>query len=324
MGGRVRIVVPSALTERTDPQHLRWIIAHELAHVRRRDHLVRWLEWLACVTFWWNPVVWWARRKLREAEEASCDELVLDRLRGPARSYGRALLAVVEILAHPATPPLALATGIGAGAGLERRFRTILSDRRARAVPRWLLAFLLATTAASLVVGVGVAGEGGTDVDPVLRAQRPTEPALATTRGAETGADRRDDAYAMVSAPLASTAKTDRGRRRAARARLPRHWDDVFVGTAGPDAYVGTPGDDLVAGRGGSDDLSGRRGRDLLHGGPDSDVLAGGRADDVVISWRDGVRDAIDCGPGDGDRAVVDPTDVVTDCELVHRRDPAG
>ena len=123
MGRRVRIVIPSALAERTDPQHLRWVLAHELAHVRRRDHLVRWLEWVACVSFWWNPVVWWARRKLREAEEASCDALVLERLDGPARSYARALLAVVEILARPATPPLALATGVGAAEALERRFR---------------------------------------------------------------------------------------------------------------------------------------------------------------------------------------------------------
>ena len=52
--------------------------------------------------------------------------------------------------------------------------------------------------------------------------------------------------------------------------------------------------------------------------------MAGGRADDVVISWRDGVSDTVDCGPGDGDRAVVDPTDVVVACEAVERRDPGG
>ena len=41
-------------------RELTGVLAHELAHVRRRDHLVRWLEWLACVAFWWNPVAWWA------------------------------------------------------------------------------------------------------------------------------------------------------------------------------------------------------------------------------------------------------------------------
>jgi Ca2+-binding RTX toxin-like protein len=128
----------------------------------------------------------------------------------------------------------------------------------------------------------------------------------------------------MVSAPLARTGAIGAERRRARRAGQPRGWDDVFVGTAGPDAYAGTPGRDLVAGRGGSDDLAGRRGRDVIRGGPDSDVLAGGRSDDVVISWRDGASDAVDCGPGDADRAVADPTDVVTGCEIVQRRDRAG
>jgi Zn-dependent protease with chaperone function len=30
---------------------LRWILAHELGHIKRKDHLVRWLEWLALVAF---------------------------------------------------------------------------------------------------------------------------------------------------------------------------------------------------------------------------------------------------------------------------------
>ena len=70
-------------------QDWQWIVAHELAHVRRRDYLVRWVEWLACVCFWWNPVVWWAQRNLRAMEEICCDDLVLStctRNRSPMRT----------------------------------------------------------------------------------------------------------------------------------------------------------------------------------------------------------------------------------------------
>ena len=45
-GGRVRVLVPAGLCDELDLGRLRWILAHELAHVKRRDHLVRWLEWL--------------------------------------------------------------------------------------------------------------------------------------------------------------------------------------------------------------------------------------------------------------------------------------
>ena len=129
MGRRVRIIIPRALAVGVDRDQLRWVLAHELAHVRRHDHLVRWLEWVARVVAWWNPVVWWAQRHLREAEELSCDALVLERLRDEPRSYARALLAVVEFLAQPTASQPVLATGMGAGATLERRFRRIVTDR---------------------------------------------------------------------------------------------------------------------------------------------------------------------------------------------------
>ncbi len=67
-GGKVRIVIPTMLLDQMDAQQSQWVLAHELAHIRRRDYLVRWLEWLACVCFWWNPVAWWARRNLRIAQ----------------------------------------------------------------------------------------------------------------------------------------------------------------------------------------------------------------------------------------------------------------
>ena len=40
-GGRVRVVLPEALRTEVDEAQLRWILAHELAHIKRRDHLVR-------------------------------------------------------------------------------------------------------------------------------------------------------------------------------------------------------------------------------------------------------------------------------------------
>ena len=122
-GGRVRVVLPRALRTEVDDAQLRWILAHELAHIKRRDHIVRWLEWLASAAFWWNPVVWWAQRNLRRDEEDACDALVLERLQGQPRAYARTLLTVVEVMAgpHGATP--ALATGIDAAG--RRGFRRV-------------------------------------------------------------------------------------------------------------------------------------------------------------------------------------------------------
>ncbi len=62
IGGRPRIVLPIELCERLDAGALRTILVHEMAHIRRGDHVVRLLELVATTLFWWHPVVWWASR----------------------------------------------------------------------------------------------------------------------------------------------------------------------------------------------------------------------------------------------------------------------
>ena len=132
-GGRVRIVVPSFLLATPDRQALRAMLAHELAHVRRRDHFVRWIEWLACSVFWWNPVAWWARRELRAAEEASCDALGASVLQCAPDDYGKSLLRVVELMSNPPTPQTPAFASGAAGSrspkALERRFRMLISGK---------------------------------------------------------------------------------------------------------------------------------------------------------------------------------------------------
>ena len=140
-GGSVRLVIPSCLLTSLDRHELRAVLAHELAHVRRRDHLVRWIEWLACSAFWWNPVAWFARRELRAAEEASCDALGVTALNCAPRDYAKSLLRAVELLSKPPTPPIpAFASGTASNRSpkaLERRIRMLISGKSTVHAPRW-------------------------------------------------------------------------------------------------------------------------------------------------------------------------------------------
>ena len=139
-GGRVRILIPSFLLTELDREELRSILAHELAHVRRRDHLVRWIEWLACSVFWWNPVAWWASRQLRDAEESCCDGLALAASGSDPRSYANALLRVADLAATSRTlgaPVLASpAGGPGRTDMLERRLKMIIATDPTSPAPR--------------------------------------------------------------------------------------------------------------------------------------------------------------------------------------------
>jgi beta-lactamase regulating signal transducer with metallopeptidase domain len=157
IGGNVRVVIPVTLLDQMDAQQSQWILAHELAHVRRRDYLVRWIEWLACVCFWWNPVAWWARYHLRANEELCCDALVVSNLKPKPHTYADSLLTAVEYLACPAIRAPAIASEINSGGQLERRFKTIVSGTLDRKTSRWLQACVMLCAAMVIPLGMGCA-----------------------------------------------------------------------------------------------------------------------------------------------------------------------
>ena len=165
VGGRVRVVVPAALFERMEAGQFQWILAHELAHVRRRDYLVRWLEWLVTVCFWWNPIVWWARSHLRANEEICCDALVVSSLGASPKVYAHSLLTAVEHLALPRRQAMALASQINSYGFLERRLRMIMSKTNKRLDAPWLKVGVLILALAVLPLGItyAVADGGGGD-----------------------------------------------------------------------------------------------------------------------------------------------------------------
>jgi len=156
-GGKVRIVISTTLLDQMDAHQWQWILAHELAHVRRRDYLVRWLEWLACVLFWWNPVVWWAQRNLRAMEEICCDDLVISCLSPKPKFYANSLLSAVEFLARPAIRPPAMASEINSGGFLERRFKMIVSEKPNQSSSRLLQACVLLCAMVVLPLGIASA-----------------------------------------------------------------------------------------------------------------------------------------------------------------------
>ena len=131
LGWRPVVLLPVSLLKVLEPAQRRAVIAHELAHIRRGDHWMRWLEVLATVAFWWYPVVWLARRRLREAEEECCDAWVVWALPAERRSYGQAMLKAIEFLTDgPAVPTLA---GSAFGRSYyQRRFEMIMQQNRNR------------------------------------------------------------------------------------------------------------------------------------------------------------------------------------------------
>lgn len=132
--GAAKLLLPLELLQRLPAEEVQTLLAHELAHYKRRDHWVRHLELLATGLYWWHPVVWWARRQLREVEELCCDAWVVWALPRAARAYARALIETVDFLSETRAVLPAAASGIGHIQGLKRRVTMILKGNTPRAL----------------------------------------------------------------------------------------------------------------------------------------------------------------------------------------------
>ncbi|MFQ3650526.1 MAG: M56 family metallopeptidase, partial [Gemmataceae bacterium] len=121
------LVLPQGLEQVVGPAGWRTLVAHELAHLRRRDSLVRGLELLVSMLYWWCPLVWLACRELREAEEQCCDAWVVAAMPEDKKTYATALVDVLDFLC-PAAVPAPLGCGLGPVANLKRRLKMILSS----------------------------------------------------------------------------------------------------------------------------------------------------------------------------------------------------
>jgi hypothetical protein len=144
--GRSTLVLPSKLLNRLTEDETDTLITHELAHLKRRDPWIRWVELTVTAALWWNPLVWWIRRRLRHAEEQACDRRVLEMFPHAQRAYADGIVKTVEFLAgHGRTPQFA--TGAAGTRHIKERLTMILnpapkSRLRHPLVPALLLALL--------------------------------------------------------------------------------------------------------------------------------------------------------------------------------------
>lgn len=120
--GRARLILPESLApEATDA-----VIAHELAHLKRGDHRMLWLEEVAAVLLAFNPVVPLIRAKRDGAREEACDALALgDAAPEARRAYAQTLIEALRNRAGSQSPALTF-TGAGRTTAM-RRLKAVMT-----------------------------------------------------------------------------------------------------------------------------------------------------------------------------------------------------
>ena len=201
------LLLPRELVAELSSTELDALLAHELAHVLRRDHWVRLLELAATALFWWYPVTWWARGALRRAEERCCDEWVLRVLPRSAPAYANGLLKSLTFLSTAPTPVPSLASGASPLYELETRLKEILMSRPAPRLSAPLRVGLLAAAG----LGLAVFPTFARNDEPVATARpatavRPAEPAPPVPATAQARSATPADAARSATTPRPATA----------------------------------------------------------------------------------------------------------------------
>jgi beta-lactamase regulating signal transducer with metallopeptidase domain len=146
------IILPESWTE-WPASKLRACIAHELAHIRRRDPLVGLIARLNRCAFWFHPLAWWLERTLAASAEDAADEAAVDAT-GDRREYAGVLIEIAD--AVRARGARVAWQGIGAeGTGrLGRRIDRVLRGDAVREISRLRKAVVFATCGATIAIVV--------------------------------------------------------------------------------------------------------------------------------------------------------------------------
>jgi len=168
------LLLPAGWLETLSAEDLNAALAHEFAHIRRRDFAKNLFYELISLPIAYHPALWFTRARVAESREILCDALAAEAVAGK-QQYARSLLRLASKLCTPSHRPAVHAIGIFDANNLERRVMNLTHNTLPlRGFKRF------ATSAACIVLGLGTCASALGLRIPIEPAAPPTPPAPIT------------------------------------------------------------------------------------------------------------------------------------------------
>jgi len=145
------IVLPSTLLREFSTQQLKLMLAHELAHLVRKDLLWNWLFVIGRTLFFFHPLIWLAQKEWQLAHEMACDELVILKTNALPASYGDVLVKVAEKCRQAMQEGLVAASMAESFKALKRR---VIAMQFIKPIPRKKLFVWVVSLSALALLGI--------------------------------------------------------------------------------------------------------------------------------------------------------------------------
>ena len=98
------ILFPIGAINRLSPTEVEAILAHEIAHVLRKDYIFNIIQSVIEALFYFHPAVWWISSIIRNERENCCDDVAIE-ICGSSMNYAKALVTVQEMAYYPMYQP---------------------------------------------------------------------------------------------------------------------------------------------------------------------------------------------------------------------------
>jgi bla regulator protein BlaR1 len=145
------LIWPAGIDARLSAAQIEAILAHEVAHVRRRDNLAAAIHMTVEAIFWFHPLVWWIGARLVDERERACDEEVVGRGTEPD-VYAESILKTCQFYVES---PLVCVAGV-TGSNLKKRVEHIMKHDAQAALSLFKRMVLCAAMIAAIAIPVAI------------------------------------------------------------------------------------------------------------------------------------------------------------------------
>ncbi|GAB3306240.1 M56 family metallopeptidase [Hymenobacter tenuis] len=125
------VLLPLGTVTGLSTAYLEAILAHELAHVQRRDYLLNLLQSIAETVFFYHPAVWFITACVRTERENCCDDAATALIGGNPLTVARALAALAELSVAPEPVNQFAMSALGPDGSVLGRIRRLVQGRTA-------------------------------------------------------------------------------------------------------------------------------------------------------------------------------------------------
>lgn len=148
-----KILIPISVAENVCDEEFKYIIMHELTHLKNKDIFINWVITLLSIIYWFNPILLYGFHKMRQDLEISCDARVISYLdKGKNLQYGNAIVRVLELRSSNSNRLIGTTSMVMNSSEIKRRIIMISKYKKAN-----IKNILLGAIIVVILGGIGIA-----------------------------------------------------------------------------------------------------------------------------------------------------------------------